>query len=33
MVEPCDLCGGATIEIKCKVICKNCGFTRDCSDP
>jgi len=32
-VDACDLCGGATIEIKCKVICQNCGYTRDCSDP
>ncbi len=31
--EPCDLCGGATLEIKCKIICRNCGYTRDCSDP
>jgi len=29
----CILCGGATIGIKCKIICKNCGWKRDCSDP
>ena len=36
-VEPptafCDVCGGPTLEIRCKVICKRCGYTRDCSDP
>lgn len=31
--EPCDICGAPTIEIHCKVICKNCGYIRDCSDP
>ena len=29
----CDLCGGATLERHCKIICLNCGFQRDCSDP
>ncbi|MBI4236208.1 MAG: hypothetical protein HY688_02475 [Chloroflexi bacterium] len=31
--ERCDLCGGPTIEVRCKIICKRCGYTRDCSDP
>ena len=31
--EPCDICGAATYEVRCKVICKQCGYTRDCSDP
>ncbi len=31
--EPCDICGAPTLEIHCKVICKNCGYIRDCSDP
>lgn len=29
----CDLCGGDTNEIKCKVQCPYCGYIRDCSDP
>jgi hypothetical protein len=31
--EPCDVCGFATYEVRCKVICKQCGYVRDCSDP
>jgi len=31
--EPCDVCGSATYEVRCKVICKKCGYVRDCSDP
>jgi ribosomal protein L37E len=30
---PCDACGGPTFELRCKIICRRCGFTRDCSDP
>jgi GNAT superfamily N-acetyltransferase len=29
----CDVCGGPTYELHCKIICRVCGFTRDCSDP
>ncbi len=29
----CDICGGPMVERKCKIICTNCGYTRDCSDP
>ncbi|GEM_PF-1497742 len=30
----CHVCGfHAAIEIHCKIICRNCGYTRDCSDP
>ena len=29
----CDVCGGPTYEAHCKVICRRCGYTRDCSDP
>ena len=30
----CEICGGNSItERNCKVICNNCGYTRDCSDP
>ncbi|SVC66236.1 uncharacterized protein METZ01_LOCUS319090, partial [marine metagenome] len=28
----CTLCGADTVQIKCKMICMNCGFTSDCSD-
>jgi len=31
--EQCDVCGGPTYELHCKIICRVCGFTRDCSDP
>ena len=31
--EPCDVCGAPTFELHCKVICKRCGYTRDCGDP
>ena len=31
--EPCDVCGGPTFELHCKVICPRCGYTRDCGDP
>ena len=31
--DPCDICGAPTLEIHCKVICRNCGYVRDCSDP
>lgn len=30
----CDICGfPLAIERHCKIICPNCGYTRDCSDP
>lgn len=29
----CELCGGPTLERHCKILCLNCGFQRDCSDP
>ncbi len=29
----CELCGGPVLERHCKVVCLNCGFHRDCSDP
>ncbi len=31
--DKCEICGGRFTERSCKVICRNCGFTRDCSDP
>ena len=29
----CDLCGFPMREVHCKLICDQCGYTRDCSDP
>jgi carbonic anhydrase/acetyltransferase-like protein (isoleucine patch superfamily) len=29
----CDLCGGPALDRHCKVVCLNCGYQRDCSDP
>jgi len=29
----CELCGGPVLERHCRIICLNCGFQRDCSDP
>lgn len=29
----CDLCGSPMIERHCKLICTQCGYLRDCSDP
>ena len=29
----CDICGTVMIDWNCELICPNCGFRRDCSDP
>ena len=29
----CDICGHPLAQRNCKLICTNCGFRRDCSDP
>ena len=29
----CDRCGELMEEVKCKLICNQCGYSRDCSDP
>jgi 8-oxo-dGTP diphosphatase len=29
----CWLCGGETVKRNCKIVCLQCGFLRDCSDP
>jgi len=29
----CWVCGTVMREIKCKLVCPHCGYTRDCSDP
>jgi exosome complex RNA-binding protein Csl4 len=32
-VHVCERCGERMEERQCKIICTNCGLTRDCSDP
>jgi rubrerythrin len=32
-VHTCWVCGAVMREIKCKIVCPHCGYTRDCSDP
>lgn len=29
----CDRCGERMEEVHCKLVCKQCGYSRDCSDP
>ncbi len=29
----CDLCGARMLNLHCKLICEQCGYKRDCSDP
>jgi len=29
----CERCGERMEEQKCKIICPNCHYCRDCSDP
>ncbi len=31
--EDCELCGTQMFGLHCKLICPNCGYRRDCSDP
>ena len=31
--EVCEICASETLKLNCKIICYNCGFIRDCSDP
>ncbi len=32
-LELCDRCGHAMEDIHCRLVCFNCGYQRDCSDP
>ena len=32
-IHICERCGERMDERKCKIVCTNCGFIRDCSDP
>ncbi len=29
----CERCGERMRENHCKIVCPNCGYVRDCSDP
>jgi hypothetical protein len=31
--EECELCGTEMFGLHCKLVCLNCGYRRDCSDP
>lgn len=31
--EECEFCGTEMFGLHCKLICPNCGYRRDCSDP
>ena len=31
--EECELCGAKMFGLHCKLVCANCGYRRDCSDP
>ncbi len=31
--EECEVCGSEMYGLHCKLICPNCGYRRDCSDP
>jgi hypothetical protein len=32
-VHVCELCGTTMYDHHCKIVCPNCGYKRDCSDP
>ncbi len=31
--EECEICSAEMYGLHCKLICPNCGYRRDCSDP
>jgi hypothetical protein len=31
--ERCEICDAEMYGLHCKLICPNCGYRRDCSDP
>ncbi len=31
--ENCEVCGTEMYGLHCKLVCPNCGYRRDCSDP
>lgn len=32
-VHDCECCGSVMYDHSCKIVCPNCGYKRDCSDP
>jgi Zn finger protein HypA/HybF involved in hydrogenase expression len=32
-VHDCECCGVRMYDHHCKILCPNCGYKRDCSDP
>ena len=28
----CDICGRPMVQWHCELICRNCGYRRDCTD-
>jgi rubrerythrin len=32
-VHECEICGTVMYDHNCKIVCPNCGYKRDCSDP
>ena len=31
--QECEICGMEMFGLHCKLVCPNCGYRRDCSDP
>ncbi|MDP8939189.1 MAG: hypothetical protein M3N10_02650 [Actinomycetota bacterium] len=31
--EKCEICNSEMYGLHCKLVCPNCGYRRDCSDP
>ena len=31
--QECEACGTQMYGLHCKIVCPNCGYKRDCSDP
>ena len=32
-IQKCEACGTRMYGLHCKIVCPNCGYKRDCSDP
>jgi len=32
-LQECEACGTKMYGLHCKIVCPNCGYKRDCSDP
>jgi hypothetical protein len=33
LVHHCERCAARMFDHHCKIVCPNCGYRRDCSDP